>query len=101
MHDGFYPLPANANRGTCRSCQAPIAWIVTDSGARMPLDLRTVEQRDGVTMAQTHFATCPHAKGWSKRNNAMPYRGPTGDVNDPEVQAAVRGLAELRKEYGL
>ena len=49
------------------SCQQPIAWVQTASGARMPLDLATVEQRDGVTMALNHFATCPHGAAWSKK----------------------------------
>lgn len=70
MNDGYFPLPENATRGTCRSCQQPIAWIQTASGARMPLDLATVEQRDNVTMALNHFATCPHGAAWSKKASA-------------------------------
>lgn len=100
MTDGFYPLPANATRSTCRSCKAPIAWVATTSGARMPLDLGTQEQRDGVTMAQTHFAHCPQAKGWSG-HNATSYHGPTGDVKDPEAQHLVADLRERQKELGL
>ena len=70
MNDGYFPLPENAKRGTCRSCQQPIAWVQTASGARMPLDLATVEQRDGVTMALNHFATCPQGAAWSKKASA-------------------------------
>ena len=41
MNGGYFRLPENAKRGTCRSCQQPIAWVQTASGARMPLDLAT------------------------------------------------------------
>lgn len=67
MNDGYFLLPANARRGTCRSCGQPIAWIVTTKGAAMPLDLATAEARDGGTVAKTHFATCPHGKAWSSK----------------------------------
>jgi hypothetical protein len=67
MNDGYFPLPENAKRSTCRSCQQPIAWVQTASGARMPLDLARVEQRDDVTMALNHFATCPQGAAWSKK----------------------------------
>lgn len=100
MNDGYFPLPANARRTTCRSCKAPVAWIVTESGAHMPLDLGTVEQRDGVTMALNHFATCPQGKAWSG-HNATSYHGPAGDVNDPAAVAAVEQLRERQKELGL
>jgi hypothetical protein len=48
-----------------------------------------------------HHATCPHSKGWSTRNNPVPYHGPSGDVNDPEVQAAVAKLRAMQQELGL
>ena len=98
MNDGCFPLPATAKRGTCRSCQQPVAWVTTGSGAHMPLDLATVEQRDGVTMAMNHFAVCPQGKAWSTRSA---YRGPTGDIANPEAQAAVAQLELLREGYGL
>lgn len=97
MNDGYFPLPANATRSTCRSCKAPVAWITTGAGAHMPLDLGTVEQRDGVTMAMNHFATCPQGEAWS----ATRYHGPTGDVNNPEAQAAVARLRAMQQELGL
>ncbi len=67
MNDGYFPLPAAAKRGTCRSCGAPVAWIITVSGANMPLDLGTIEQRDGTDMALNHFALCPQGATWSKK----------------------------------
>ncbi len=67
MHDGYFPLPAAATRGTCRSCGAPIAWVTGARGGHMPLDLGTVEQRDGVTHALNHFARCPQGAAWSKK----------------------------------
>lgn len=70
MNDGYFPLPANAKRGICRSCRQPIAWVTTANGAHMPLDLATIEQRDNVTMALNHFASCPHGTAWSKKAGA-------------------------------
>ena len=71
---------------TCRSCGAPIRWVLTDKGRRMPLDpdphpdgnimpvtvtvggaFPREETRAFVTTApdgpawRSHFATCPHA----------------------------------------
>lgn len=45
------PQPA-----ACRSCGAPIAWVVTNAGKRAPID------PDGTN----HFATCPQAESWRK-----------------------------------
>lgn len=52
MNDGYFPLPENAKRSTCRSCQQPIAWVQTASGARMPLDLARVEQLEAAYASQ-------------------------------------------------
>lgn len=53
------------DRGTCRSCGAPVVWVVTARGKRMPLDppLVTVVDDDGRTHRGrvSHFATCPDA----------------------------------------
>lgn len=95
MNDGFYPLPLRHEKSHCRSCKAPIAWVQTASGARMPLDLGTVEQRGGVTMAMTHFATCPQGKGWSKRPT---YHGPTGDPTDRESAELVARYQDLKRK---
>lgn len=60
----------------CRSCKAPIVWVLTASGARMPVDAkpekRIVLTPDGrrpdaapraevVDTYVSHFATCAHA----------------------------------------
>lgn len=95
MNDGFYPLPLHHQKSQCRSCKAPIVWVQTASGARMPLDLGTVEHRDGMDMAQTHFALCPQGKAWSKRPT---YHGPTGDPTDPESAALVTRYQDIRRK---
>jgi hypothetical protein len=46
-----FEIPAGTQGSGCKSCGAPIYWIVTPSGKRMPCN------PDGVS----HFATCPHA----------------------------------------
>lgn len=56
------------DEGTCSSCGAPIYWVRTTTGSRMPLDrgrvLRVVFQ-DGVWRVlgsyKSHFASCPNA----------------------------------------
>lgn len=79
----------------CRSCGAPVLWVETEKGKRMPLDQQPVlfpeppgmfvlrAGRDGdsprvVAVAvpagafedepnyRSHFATCPDAKGWRR-----------------------------------
>jgi len=64
---GEYAIPIGAREGHCLSCNAPVVWVMTKSGAAMPLSLATVEVRDGTRYGVTHFADCPQAKGWSKK----------------------------------
>ena len=40
----------------CRSCGAPIFWVITPKGRRMPVDPTDI----------SHFATCPEAARWQK-----------------------------------
>lgn len=68
----------------CRSCGAPIIWVVTENGRRIPLDadserrfvIRDSIQAKGPRLAlvrptyQTHFATCPQADQWRKDGGA-------------------------------
>lgn len=74
MNDGYFPLPFSARRGTCASCGRSIAWITMASGAQMPLDVTTAEQRDGATYALNHFATCPQGQAWSAHPQAKPVK---------------------------
>lgn len=70
--------------GTCRSCGAPILWVHTAKGTRMPLDAEPVDGgnvtlSNGVAFVHgqpallldepvetyvSHFATCPQAAEW-------------------------------------
>jgi hypothetical protein len=45
------------NTGRCRSCGAPVLWVITAAGKKMPLN------RDGTS----HFANCPEADKWRKK----------------------------------
>lgn len=68
------------NHTYCRSCNAPIVWVLTKSGKRMPIDATPVETgnivlngitaevlKAGVVPAQgvpryvSHFSTCPQS----------------------------------------
>lgn len=65
---GEFLLPPAPQLSTCRSCGAAICWTHTDSGARVPLDMKTVRALpDGRSVAVTHFADCPEADGWRKK----------------------------------
>lgn len=54
-----FDIPPGTPERTCSepSCRAPIFWIVTAAGKRMPVNA------DGTS----HFATCPKAKEFRKR----------------------------------
>jgi len=64
---GEYPIPDGAAVVRCRSCRAQIVWVRTEAGKVMPLSIATVQERDGVRYALTHFADCPHSKEWSRK----------------------------------
>lgn len=40
----------------CRSCRAPVLWVITTRGKRAPIN------EDGTS----HFANCPDADRWRK-----------------------------------
>jgi hypothetical protein len=59
----------------CRSCDARIIWIVTESGKRMPVDAKPAgkfivlndddpPKGSLVPGYVSHFATCPQAADW-------------------------------------
>lgn len=52
----LFTIPAGTPMRACRSCNDPIAWIVTASGKKMPCN------PDGTS----HFSTCPDAAAHRK-----------------------------------
>lgn len=62
-----YVLPAAPYVSRCGSCNAPMAWTKTKAGNAVPLSLATVEERDGVKYAVSHFCDCPNANEWRKK----------------------------------
>jgi hypothetical protein len=70
---------------TCTSCEAPIEWVRTTKGSRMPLDVGlyddgNIDVVDGVAHVvhlpddpgrlprrRSHFASCPHADAHRRR----------------------------------
>ena len=62
-----FDIPATVTPGSCSSCRAPIVWIITKAGKRMPVDWdsSTVEL-DGVRRGVSHFSTCPQADAHRK-----------------------------------
>lgn len=63
--------------GECRSCHAAITWFELVSGKRHPFDgepvyLKTETNDDGrlvghIDRSESHFATCPQSKDWSRK----------------------------------
>lgn len=57
-----FEVPVGGREVGCTSCRAPIVWIETPLGKRMPLSMRTVRTaEDGTRWAESHFADCPNA----------------------------------------
>lgn len=53
----------------CRSCGAPLRWLLTPKGKRMPTDATTVEPGEthfDHRKHKSHFATCGQADMWRK-----------------------------------
>lgn len=76
----FFSVPRLTRPSQCRSCKSEIFWIITDSGARMPVDCdpRRVYKHTASEGAKaptdtasgrgvSHFATCPNAAQHRKR----------------------------------
>jgi hypothetical protein len=57
-----FSIPPAAPIVDCRSCGAPIVWVRTVAGYRMP-----VNAAPGELDGESHFATCPHADAWRKK----------------------------------
>jgi len=55
-----FPIPPAAPVTRCRSCGAPVIWIVTAKGKRMPVEA------EGAKRGESHFAHCEHAADWRK-----------------------------------
>lgn len=88
-----YFVPEHELRGEvarCRECNSRVLWIVTGSGARMPLDVETAEPGDnGDLRCVSHFATCPKAARFrskpSKPKTACPVDACSGTVRHGEL----------------
>lgn len=74
----YFDVPAGTPRAECRSCHAPVYWIATAAGKRMPVDCAVDGganpfkgvpgdggERDGKGVS--HFVTCPNADLHRKR----------------------------------
>ena len=64
---GEYLVPEGKPVQTCDSCGAQIVWTRTRNKKPIPLSVATIERREGIAYALSHFADCPDAKGWSKK----------------------------------
>jgi hypothetical protein len=59
-----FPVPAGTKRSSCRTCSAPVFWIVTPRGKRMPVDPGGV----------SHFETCAQADEHRRPTSSAPVR---------------------------
>jgi hypothetical protein len=87
---GEYPIPPRARAEHCGSCGASITWAMTPGGRATPLDLGTVERRDGQRWALTHFARCPQSREWRRA-------GPVVAQVAPAAQAESEGARRVRE----
>ncbi len=70
-------LVDSEGHGTCRSCHADITWYELTSGRKHPVNrgapiLQTKHDDNGqlvgtIDSSDSHFATCPQARDWSRR----------------------------------
>lgn len=60
-----FPIPPAAPVVGCRSCRAPVVWITTAAGKRMPVDY-VREAGQPPPAGASHFATCPNAADWRR-----------------------------------
>lgn len=66
------PLPQPKTTGTCRSCQAPIRWAVSESsGKRIPLDLMPVDDGNIVETGRTHPSGAPMVRYLKRAQSAI------------------------------
>jgi hypothetical protein len=74
----FRIIASTRQRGTCRSCSAPITWCKTfPNDKAMPLHgdpvaLKTEHDTargliEFIAASDSHFAQCPQSAKWSKR----------------------------------
>lgn len=73
------PMPEQIeNPEKCRGCSAPIIWVQTKTGARMPINTDFEVKGTlfvGVEMIEieprfSHFATCPKAQEFHRKKAA-------------------------------
>ena len=73
----WYDVPAGTREAECRGCAAPIYWITTPKGAKLPVDCsvdgawspsdtRGTTPHDGHGVS--HFQTCSKVGQFSGRN---------------------------------
>lgn len=62
-----YELPAGAHPTVCASCGAAMAFVRTPNGKAVPLSLATIETRDSIRYAVSHYRDCPNAAEWSTK----------------------------------
>jgi hypothetical protein len=64
-----FEIPKQTSPLRCRACGAPIVFVETDKGRRMPVD--TVGEKRG----QSHFASCSDPKRFRKRDRVKDRKG--------------------------
>lgn len=70
----LYAIPAGMQESTCsaESCQKPIYWILTANQKRMPIDANVPDgkqpTRSDPGQGLPHWATCPEAHSFKRRN---------------------------------
>lgn len=72
----FFSVPKGTAPAVCKaaSCRKAIWWIITGSGARMPLDVDVPGGKPPTKMLPgqgiPHWITCPESKSFKKKKEA-------------------------------
>jgi len=70
---------------TCKACGAPIKWVKMESGKAMPVDIDPIKivretETGGIVVGGylAHWATCPKANNFRKRDKKRFSKSKTG-----------------------
>lgn len=77
---------------TCHSCQAPIIWVETSKGKKMPINFNehfvNAQFFDASAGMVSHFSTCPNAAKHREKTSTEKFRDkfPPDKFEEAQVQ---------------
>lgn len=72
-----FPISIPYEARPCSSCGEPIAFVrLVASPKPMPLHVASAQRRGGQLFMESHYAHCPQAETWRKREGSRSCAGP-------------------------